>query len=89
MQYKNNYALRNKNSITTRLHKSYFEAQRFEKAALHEHDNSYATWVFLRAVVVATGEYKHRRREADAFTTIYNCIIHDSEIARMFVIVDT
>ena len=44
---------------------------------------------FLRAVVVATGEYKHRRREAYAFTTIYNCIIHDSEIARMFAIVDT
>ena len=44
---------------------------------------------FLRAVVVATGEYKHKRREAYAFTTIYNCIIHDSEIARMFVIVDT
>ena len=44
---------------------------------------------FLRAVVVATGEYKHRRRDAYAFTTIYNCIIHDSEIARMFVIVDT
>ena len=88
MRCKNNYALCNKTSITTRLHKSYFEAQRFEKAALYQHDNSYATWGFLRAVVVATGEYKHRR-EAYAFTTIYNCIIHDSKIARMFVIVDT
>ena len=48
----------------------------------------YATWVFLRAVVVAAGGYERRRREAYAFTTIYNCIIHDSEIARMFVIVN-
>ena len=39
-------------------------------------------------MVVAAGGYERRRREAYAFTTIYNCIMHDSEIARMFVIVN-
>ena len=47
--------------MTTRLHKSYFEAQTFEKAALHEHDNKCATWGFRvhwlwRLVSTNTGE---------------------------------
>ena len=45
--------------------------------------------MFILAVVVATGGYEHRRRKTYAFTTIWTGIIHDYEIARMFVFVNT